>query len=184
MSRIGKKPIPLPKGVSYAVEGNTVTVTGPKGKVTTHMPAGVKLETQDGRLVVLLPADTQVTGWVNGRAVKFQAGKASDPKALVPFTAAAGLKAGKNDLRLRIAGGNREALAAITTLGPPEVALALAGRSAALVATIISYEAALDTADQVNTELVGWLVLPFAGLIKTGADRLGRVVLYTMNVFV
>ena len=38
MSRIGKKPIPLPKGVTYAVEGNTVTVQGPKGKVTTHIP--------------------------------------------------------------------------------------------------------------------------------------------------
>ena len=41
MSRIGRKPIPLPKGVSYTVEGNTVTVQGPKGKVTTHMPGGV-----------------------------------------------------------------------------------------------------------------------------------------------
>ena len=34
MSRIGKKPIPLPKGVTYAVEGNTVRVKGPKGEVT------------------------------------------------------------------------------------------------------------------------------------------------------
>ena len=59
MSRIGKKPIPLPKGVSYAVEGDTVTVTGPKGKVTTHMPAGVKLETQDGRLVVVRDDDSK-----------------------------------------------------------------------------------------------------------------------------
>ena len=37
MSRIGRKPIPLPKGVSYVVKGNTVTVQGPKGKVTTHL---------------------------------------------------------------------------------------------------------------------------------------------------
>ena len=44
MSRIGKKPIPLPKGVSYAVEGNTVRVKGPKGEVMTHMPGGVKLD--------------------------------------------------------------------------------------------------------------------------------------------
>jgi len=34
MSRIGKKPIPLPAGVKYTVEGNTVLVEGPKGKVT------------------------------------------------------------------------------------------------------------------------------------------------------
>src|SRR6516165_1507206 len=59
MSRIGKKPIPLPKGVSYAVEGSTVVVKGPKGTVTTHMPAGVKLETNDGNLVVVRDDDSK-----------------------------------------------------------------------------------------------------------------------------
>jgi large subunit ribosomal protein L6 len=59
MSRIGKKPIPLPKGVTYAVEGDTVTVQGPKGKVTTHMPNGVKLETKDGNLVVVRDDDSK-----------------------------------------------------------------------------------------------------------------------------
>ncbi len=34
MSRIGKKPIPVPAGVKYTVNGNTVLVEGPKGKVT------------------------------------------------------------------------------------------------------------------------------------------------------
>ena len=48
MSRIGKKPIPLPKGVSYTVEGNLITVKGPKGTVTNHLPGGVTLETEDG----------------------------------------------------------------------------------------------------------------------------------------
>ncbi len=32
MSRIGKKPIPIPKGVTVKIEGNTVAVQGPKGK--------------------------------------------------------------------------------------------------------------------------------------------------------
>ena len=32
MSRIGKKPIPLPQGVKFEVKGNTVVVQGPKGK--------------------------------------------------------------------------------------------------------------------------------------------------------
>lgn len=59
MSRIGKKPIPLPKGVTYTVEGNTVTVKGPKGTVTTHMPGGVTLETQDGNLVVTRENDSK-----------------------------------------------------------------------------------------------------------------------------
>ena len=59
MSRIGKKPIALPKGVTYTVEGNTVTVKGPKGTVTTHMPGGVKLETNDGNLVVTRDDDSK-----------------------------------------------------------------------------------------------------------------------------
>ena len=52
MSRIGKKPVPLPKGVSFSVEGNNVTVKGPKGAVTNHVPKGVKFEQKDGNLVV------------------------------------------------------------------------------------------------------------------------------------
>ena len=59
MSRIGKKPIPLPKGVTYAVEGNTVRVKGPKGEVVTHMPGGVKLEQNDGTLVVTREDDSK-----------------------------------------------------------------------------------------------------------------------------
>jgi large subunit ribosomal protein L6 len=59
MSRIGKKPIPLPEGVTYAIEGNTVRVKGPKGEVTTHMPAGVKLEQTDGVLTVVREDDSK-----------------------------------------------------------------------------------------------------------------------------
>jgi large subunit ribosomal protein L6 len=59
MSRIGKKPIPLPKGVTYAIEGNKVRVKGPKGEVTTHMPGGVRLEQQDGVLNVVREDDSK-----------------------------------------------------------------------------------------------------------------------------
>ncbi|HWG50347.1 MAG TPA: 50S ribosomal protein L6 [Candidatus Acidoferrales bacterium] len=52
MSRIGKKPIPLPQGVKFEVKGNTVVVQGPKGQVQTHLPAGVKLQQQDGHIQV------------------------------------------------------------------------------------------------------------------------------------
>jgi large subunit ribosomal protein L6 len=57
MSRIGKKPIPLPQGVKFEVKGNTVMVQGPKGQVQTHLPAGVKLESKDGNLNVLRESD-------------------------------------------------------------------------------------------------------------------------------
>ena len=59
MSRVGKKPIPLPKGVSYTVEGNLITVKGPKGTVTNHLPGGVTLGTEDGTLVVKREDDSK-----------------------------------------------------------------------------------------------------------------------------
>ena len=53
MSRIGKKPIPLPKGVTVKIEGNTVAVQGPKGKLDTQLPAGKKVQQQDGHLLAI-----------------------------------------------------------------------------------------------------------------------------------
>jgi len=57
MSRIGKKPIPLPQGVKFEVKGNTVIVQGPKGQVQTHLPGGVKLQTADGHIQVTSESD-------------------------------------------------------------------------------------------------------------------------------
>jgi large subunit ribosomal protein L6 len=53
MSRIGKKPIPLPANVKYTVQGNTVLVEGPKGKLSALLPAGIKLEKKDGTLLAI-----------------------------------------------------------------------------------------------------------------------------------
>jgi large subunit ribosomal protein L6 len=53
MSRIGKKPIPLPTNVKYTVQGNTVLVEGPKGKLSAMLPTGIKLEKQDGNLIAV-----------------------------------------------------------------------------------------------------------------------------------
>ena len=47
MSRIGKKPIELPKGVTVKIEGNTVAVQGPKGKLETPLPRGIKVEQKE-----------------------------------------------------------------------------------------------------------------------------------------
>jgi large subunit ribosomal protein L6 len=57
MSRIGKKSIPLPKGVTVTVEGNTVKVKGPKGELqrTVHPELGVKLENNE--LTVSRPSE-------------------------------------------------------------------------------------------------------------------------------
>ena len=59
MSRIGKKPIPLPKGVTVKIEGNTVAVQGPKGKLETALPRGIRMEQQDGHLVAIRENDDQ-----------------------------------------------------------------------------------------------------------------------------
>jgi large subunit ribosomal protein L6 len=53
MSRIGKKPIPLPASVKYTVQGNTVLVEGPKGKLSAMLPTGIKLEKQEGNLIAV-----------------------------------------------------------------------------------------------------------------------------------
>ena len=57
MSRIGKKPIPLPQGVKFEVKGNTVVVQGPKGQVQTHLPGGVKLQQADGHINITRDSD-------------------------------------------------------------------------------------------------------------------------------
>jgi large subunit ribosomal protein L6 len=57
MSRIGKKPIALPKGVNVTLAGNTVLVQGPKGKVETRIPDGIKFEQKDGILTATRESD-------------------------------------------------------------------------------------------------------------------------------
>ena len=59
MSRIGKKPIPLPKGVNVKIDGNVVAVQGPKGKLDTPLPAASRMEQKDGELVAVRENDSQ-----------------------------------------------------------------------------------------------------------------------------
>lgn len=73
MSRIGKKPIVLPQGVKVEVRGNTVAVQGPKGKVETHIPSGIKLEQKDGTLVAVRESDAHAGFHGLVRALVFNA---------------------------------------------------------------------------------------------------------------
>ena len=54
MSRIGKKPIPIPKGVSVKVVPDAVEVQGPKGKLRQLVPPGVVITQDNGTLVAKL----------------------------------------------------------------------------------------------------------------------------------
>jgi large subunit ribosomal protein L6 len=56
MSRVGKKPIPLPKGVKITL-GSEVLVEGPKGKLTVPLPAGIQGRQADGHLEFLRDSD-------------------------------------------------------------------------------------------------------------------------------
>jgi large subunit ribosomal protein L6 len=51
MSRIGKKPIPVPKGVTVTVKSDAVEVKGPKGALSQRIPPGVKFEMKGTDLV-------------------------------------------------------------------------------------------------------------------------------------
>jgi len=52
MSRVGKKPIPIPKGVEVKVVGPAVKVKGPKGSLEKPMPAGVDVKVEGGNVVI------------------------------------------------------------------------------------------------------------------------------------
>jgi large subunit ribosomal protein L6 len=51
MSRIGKKPIPVPKGVQVTLKDGLVEVKGPKGQLSQSLPPGVTVLLEDGQIV-------------------------------------------------------------------------------------------------------------------------------------
>ena len=59
MSRIGKAPIEVPAGVSIQVKDNTVTVKGPKGELSQTINPDIKVEVEDGRILVSRPSDNR-----------------------------------------------------------------------------------------------------------------------------
>ena len=50
MSRVGKKPISIPSGVTVTINDSEMEVKGPKGTLTTPIPAGVSFKQEDGTL--------------------------------------------------------------------------------------------------------------------------------------
>jgi len=59
MSRIGKKPIPIPRGVDIAVDGRTVRVKGPKGELERTFRPEVDIEMAEGELRVSRQSDAK-----------------------------------------------------------------------------------------------------------------------------
>jgi len=59
MSRVGKAPIPIPKGVQVQIQGRSVQVKGPKGALTRELPPEMSVEVADGTLLVRRPTDQE-----------------------------------------------------------------------------------------------------------------------------
>lgn len=57
MSRIGLKPITVPAGVEITVDGNVITVKGPKGTLSQEVSKDMKVEVKDGVVTVSRPND-------------------------------------------------------------------------------------------------------------------------------
>ncbi len=57
MSRIGKKPVPVPKGVSTTLDGRILTVKGPKGELRRTLHPEMVLAVEDGTITVTRPSD-------------------------------------------------------------------------------------------------------------------------------
>jgi large subunit ribosomal protein L6 len=67
MSRIGRKPIPVPTGVDIKVDGATVTVKGPKGQLSHTVAEPISVEKgDDGQLVIARPDDERRSKELHG----------------------------------------------------------------------------------------------------------------------
>jgi large subunit ribosomal protein L6 len=57
MSRIGKNPISVPSGVTITLDGNRITVKGPKGELSRTIPADMLISQESGTVTVNRPSD-------------------------------------------------------------------------------------------------------------------------------
>ena len=68
MSRIGKKPIPIPKGVTVKIAQDAVEVQGPKGKMRQTVPPGILFAQDEGALVAKMSREDPELGKFHGLA--------------------------------------------------------------------------------------------------------------------
>lgn len=66
MSRIGKKPIEIPKGVSITKNGASVKVKGPKGELESKLHSNISIEIKDNEVIVTRPDDTKENKALHG----------------------------------------------------------------------------------------------------------------------
>ena len=59
MSRIGRKPIAVPAGVEVVIDGNVVEVKGQNGAIKKSFRPEIKIEVENGEIIVSRPDDTK-----------------------------------------------------------------------------------------------------------------------------
>ncbi|WP_114572160.1 50S ribosomal protein L6 [Exiguobacterium flavidum] len=66
MSRIGKKPVVIPAGVTVTVENNSVTVKGPKGELTREFSPTMAINVEENQVIVTRPNDEKANRTIHG----------------------------------------------------------------------------------------------------------------------
>jgi large subunit ribosomal protein L6 len=66
MSRIGKLPIPVPAGVEVKIDGNVVSVKGPKGSLSHTVAEPITVAVEDSAIVVTRPDDERLSKSLHG----------------------------------------------------------------------------------------------------------------------
>jgi large subunit ribosomal protein L6 len=68
MSRVGLKPITLPSKVAVKLDGTTVVVEGPKGKLDFSLPQGITLKNEDNSVVLVRSSEQRQVRALHGTA--------------------------------------------------------------------------------------------------------------------
>lgn len=66
MSRIGKKPVAIPAGVTVEIDGHTVTVKGPKGELTRELNTNILVEVNESEVVFTRPNESKTNRSLHG----------------------------------------------------------------------------------------------------------------------
>lgn len=66
MSRVGKKPVTIPKGVTVTQSGNGLKIKGPKGELSNSFHPRVKIEVKDNQVLVFRPNDEKENKALHG----------------------------------------------------------------------------------------------------------------------
>jgi len=74
MSRIGRMPIPIPKGVKIDISDSLVKVTGPKGSLTKQIPSAMALSVSEDKLIVSMPKPDKNSSALSGLTRSLLAG--------------------------------------------------------------------------------------------------------------